>query len=215
MVTYFLSMSKSKKIDELIVWFSKIVRPSDNFKLNLKNSVLQPTQSIECLGLKIDSVLMKLLDPQRKKKSFIKEIRNFLKLDCCSQRKFSGLKGKLIALKDAVIPFGLLTRRTNKLLSLCLTLANGDLVRSLPFPQDVKSAISHWLTVLKKVSQADGSNCTNLYSGYLPETHNLLDGGEDIKEQVTRSDQWRIASSTEFHDAIFTNEINVQCLRNT
>ncbi|KAM9955109.1 hypothetical protein ACTFIW_008773 [Dictyostelium discoideum] len=93
---------------------------------------------------------MKLLVPKEKKKSVIKEIRNFLKLDCCSPRKLAGLKGKLIALKDAVIPFRLYTRRTNKFHSQCLTLANGDWDQSFPIPQDVKSEISHWLTVLNR-----------------------------------------------------------------
>ncbi|KAM9954871.1 hypothetical protein ACTFIW_000974 [Dictyostelium discoideum] len=120
------------------------------FKLNLEKSVLEPTQSITFLGLQIDSVSMKLLVPKEKKKSVIKEIRNFLKLDCCSPRKLAGLKGKLIALKDAVIPFRLYTRRTNKFHSQCLTLANGDWDQSFPIPQDVKSEISHWLTVLNQ-----------------------------------------------------------------
>ncbi|KAM9975597.1 hypothetical protein ACTFIW_005470 [Dictyostelium discoideum] len=120
------------------------------FKLNLEKSVLEPTQSITFLGLQIDSVSMKLLVPKEKKKSVIKEIRNFLKLDCCSPRKLAGLKGKLIALKDVVIPFRLYTRRTNKFNSQCLTLANGDWDQSFPIPQDVKSEISHWLTVLNQ-----------------------------------------------------------------
>ncbi|KAM9954294.1 hypothetical protein ACTFIW_003835 [Dictyostelium discoideum] len=64
--------------------------------------------------------------PKENKKSVIKEIRNFLKLDCCSPRNLAGLKGKLIALKDAVIPFRLCTRRTNQFHSQCLTLSNGD-----------------------------------------------------------------------------------------
>ncbi|KAM9975615.1 hypothetical protein ACTFIW_005488 [Dictyostelium discoideum] len=61
------------------------------FKLNLEKSVLEPTQSITFLGLQIDSVSMKLLVPKEKKKSVIEEIRNFLKLDCCSPRKLAGL----------------------------------------------------------------------------------------------------------------------------
>ncbi|KAM9954848.1 hypothetical protein ACTFIW_000951 [Dictyostelium discoideum] len=69
---------------------------------------------------------------------------------CCSPRKLAGLKGKLIALKDAVIPFRLYTRRTNKFHSQCLTLANGDWDQSFHIPQDVKSEISHWLTVLNQ-----------------------------------------------------------------
>ncbi|KAM9975921.1 hypothetical protein ACTFIR_009762 [Dictyostelium discoideum] len=121
-----------------------------DFKLNLEKSVLEPTQSITFLGLQIDSVSMKLLVPKEKKKSVIKEIRNFLKLDCCSPRKLAGLKGKIIALKDAVIPFRLYTRQTNKFHSQCLTLANGDWDQSFPIPQDVKSEISHWLTVLNQ-----------------------------------------------------------------
>ncbi|KAM9954910.1 hypothetical protein ACTFIW_001013 [Dictyostelium discoideum] len=69
---------------------------------------------------------------------------------CCSPRKLAGLKGKLIALKDAVIPFRLYTRRTNKFHSQCLTLANRYWDQSFPIPQDVKSEISHWLTVLNQ-----------------------------------------------------------------
>ncbi|KAN0032962.1 hypothetical protein ACTA71_011169 [Dictyostelium dimigraforme] len=84
-----------------------------------------------------------LVDPQF---TVIKEIRNFLKLDQCSPRKLAGLKGKLIALKDAIIPFRLYTRQTNKFYIQCLTLANGDWDQSFPVPQEVKSEISIWLT---------------------------------------------------------------------
>ncbi|KAM9984513.1 hypothetical protein ACTFIZ_007578 [Dictyostelium cf. discoideum] len=41
------------------------------FKLNLEKSVLEPTQSITFLGLRIDSLSMKLLVPKEKKKSVI------------------------------------------------------------------------------------------------------------------------------------------------
>ncbi|KAN0023497.1 hypothetical protein ACTFIV_007883 [Dictyostelium citrinum] len=118
------------------------------FKLNLEKSVLEPTQSITFLGLQIDSISMQLLVPKEKKKSVIKEIRNFLKLDSCTPRKLAGLKGKLIALKDAVIPFRLYTRKTNKFHCQCLSLSNGDWDQSFIIPQDVKSEISNWLTLL-------------------------------------------------------------------
>ncbi|KAN0018573.1 hypothetical protein ACTFIU_011191 [Dictyostelium citrinum] len=118
------------------------------FKLNLEKSVLEPTQSITFLGLQIDSVSMQLLVPKEKKKSVIKEIRNFLKLDSCSPRKLAGLKGKLMALKDAVIPFRLYTRKTNKFHCHCLSLSKGDWDQSFVIPQDVKSEISNWLTLL-------------------------------------------------------------------
>ncbi|KAM9955292.1 hypothetical protein ACTFIW_003744 [Dictyostelium discoideum] len=77
------------------------------FKLNLEKSVLDPINYFSWI------------------------------LDCCSTRKLAGLKGKLIALKDAVIPFRLYTRRTNKFHSQCLTLFNGDWNQSFPIPQDL------------------------------------------------------------------------------
>ncbi|KAM9954240.1 hypothetical protein ACTFIW_003781 [Dictyostelium discoideum] len=59
------------------------------------------------------------------KKSVIKEIRNFLKLGCCSPRKLADLKGKLIALKDAVIPFRLYTLCPDRHLSTYLRASKG------------------------------------------------------------------------------------------
>ncbi|KAM9975518.1 hypothetical protein ACTFIW_012102 [Dictyostelium discoideum] len=132
------------------------------FKLNLEQSVLEPTQSITFLGLQIDSVSMKLLVPREKKKSVIKEIGNFLKLDYCSPRKLAGLKGKLIALKDAVIPFRPYTRRTNKFHSQCLTLANGDWDQSIPIPQDVKSEIITLINSSKPMEWKGNQNTCNL-----------------------------------------------------
>ncbi|KAM9972509.1 hypothetical protein ACTFIW_006052 [Dictyostelium discoideum] len=44
----------------------------------------------------------------------------------------------------------LYTRRKNKFHSKCLTLSNGDWDKSFLIPQDVKSEISHWLTVLNQ-----------------------------------------------------------------
>ncbi|KAK5579988.1 hypothetical protein RB653_009678 [Dictyostelium firmibasis] len=120
------------------------------FKLNLEKSVLEPTQSITFLGLQIDSISMKLLVPKEKKKSIIKDIRNFLKLETCTLRKLAGLKGKLIALKDAVIPFRLYTRQTNKFHCHSLKLANGNWDQSFPISQDVKKEISNWLTLLNQ-----------------------------------------------------------------
>ncbi|KAN0022941.1 hypothetical protein ACTFIU_009024 [Dictyostelium citrinum] len=97
------------------------------FKLNLEKSVLEPTQSITFLGLQIDSVSMQLLVPKEKKSVF---------------------KRKADPLKDAVIPFRLYTRKTNKFHCHCLSLSKGDWDQSFVIPQDVKSEISNWLTQL-------------------------------------------------------------------
>ncbi|KAM9955137.1 hypothetical protein ACTFIW_008801 [Dictyostelium discoideum] len=156
-------------------------------KLNLEKSVLEPTQSITFLRLRIDLVSIKLLIPKEKNKSVIKEIRNFLKLDCCSPRKLAGLKGKLIALKNAVIPFRLYTRRTNKFHSQCLTLANGDWDQSFPIPQDVKLEISHCLTVLY---QWNGKEISLFPSYGHVLTTGTLESGAGNKVIKTWSFQW-------------------------
>ncbi|KAM9974255.1 hypothetical protein ACTFIR_012776 [Dictyostelium discoideum] len=53
------------------------------------------------------------------------------------------------------IPFRLYTGRTNKFHSQCLTLSNGDRDQSFPFHQDVKSEISHILTVLNQWNEKE------------------------------------------------------------
>ncbi|KAM9954919.1 hypothetical protein ACTFIW_001022 [Dictyostelium discoideum] len=66
-------------------------------------------------------------------------------LYCCYPRKLAGLKWKLIALKNAVIPFRMYTRQTNDFHS-----------------QYVKSEISHWLTF---INQWNGKEIS-LFSSY-------------------------------------------------
>ncbi|KAN0018534.1 hypothetical protein ACTFIU_011152 [Dictyostelium citrinum] len=85
---------------------------------------------------------------KRKEEKCHQRDRNFLKLDSCTPRKLAALKGKLMALKDAVIPFRLYTRKTNKFHFNCLSLSKGDWDQSFVIPQDVKSEISNWLTLL-------------------------------------------------------------------
>ncbi|KAM9975938.1 hypothetical protein ACTFIR_009779 [Dictyostelium discoideum] len=99
----------------------------------------------ECLSnlKKTMDLLVKLAScSQRKEEKCHKRNKKLLKLDCCSPRKLAGLKGKLIALKDAVIPFRLYTRQTNKFHSQCLTLAKGDWDQSFPFLK--MSILNQW-----------------------------------------------------------------------
>ncbi|KAM9972553.1 hypothetical protein ACTFIR_011920 [Dictyostelium discoideum] len=60
-----------------------------------------------------------------------------------------------MVLKDLVIPLWLYTSLTNKFHSQCLTLSNGDRDQSFLVHQDVKSEISHWLTVLNQWNEKE------------------------------------------------------------
>ncbi|KAM9954861.1 hypothetical protein ACTFIW_000964 [Dictyostelium discoideum] len=115
------------------------------------------------------SVIAYLDDPKEKKKSVIKEIRNFLKLDCCSPRKLAGLKGKLIALKDAVIPFRLYTH--------------------------VKSEISHWLTVLNQWNGKEISLFTS-YDDVLTTNASESGSGATLKKGNKTIKTWSFKWST-------------------
>ncbi|KAM9967299.1 hypothetical protein ACTFIR_007539 [Dictyostelium discoideum] len=118
---------------------------------------------------------MKLLVPKEKKKSVIKEIRNLLKLDCCSSRKLAEFQGNLMVLKDSVIPLWLYTSLTNKFHSQCLTLSNGDRDQSFPVHQDVKSEISHWLTVLNQWNEKEISLFPNNQNLVIPVVNNSIE----------------------------------------
>ncbi|KAM9997169.1 hypothetical protein ACTFIZ_007908 [Dictyostelium cf. discoideum] len=70
---------------------------------------------------------------QRKEEKCYQRNKKLFKARLLLPKKTCGLKGKLIALNESVIPFRLYTRRTNKFHSHCLTLANGDWDQSFPF----------------------------------------------------------------------------------
>ncbi|KAN0025783.1 hypothetical protein ACTFIU_000046 [Dictyostelium citrinum] len=78
---------------------------------------------------------------------FVMKVFNLFKYRTGRSRFVPGF-GTLIALKDAVIPFRLYTRKTNKFHCHCLSLSKGDWDQSFVIPQDVKSEISNWLTLL-------------------------------------------------------------------
>ncbi|KAM9972465.1 hypothetical protein ACTFIW_010447 [Dictyostelium discoideum] len=190
------------------------------FKLNLEKSVLEPTQSFTFLGLQTDSVSMKLLVPKEKKKSVIKEIRNFLNLDCCSPRKLVGLKGKLIALKDDFpsvrLAFPLnqqvftLVEQTSSTLS--VSLANGDWDQSFPIPQDVNSEISCFyntdlpnLEISNLVSDDSSSSSSSSSSHVSSSTGNIP---RSIDQTISRVNTNLISSYTRFHNFCILNSLN-------
>ncbi|KAM9985606.1 hypothetical protein ACTFIZ_000243 [Dictyostelium cf. discoideum] len=142
--------------------FTMLLRPVLRMLIDINVSVIAYLDDLlivsstkeECLSnlKKTMELLVKLGFKLNLEKNQLNQLHfsDYKSIHCCSPRKLAGLKGKLIALKDAVIPFRLYTRRTNKFHSQCLTLANGDWDQSFPIPQEVKLEISHRLTVLNQ-----------------------------------------------------------------
>ena len=73
------------------------------FVINLKESMLNPVQKIEFLGLEIDSVAMKLSLPQRKVEEIVQMSQNALN-NKITLRELTQLIGKLTSTVQAILP---------------------------------------------------------------------------------------------------------------
>eukprot|EP01132_Coremiostelium_polycephalum_P010169 gene10169-12475_t len=120
------------------------------FTPNLEKSVLTPCQQLIFLGFLVDSQKMKLFIPQDKKKGVIKEIQSVLKKEYCSLRNLASVKGKLISIKEAVIPNSLYQRKTLRFQNQMIKKSKGNWEFKFQLPKQVKKELKEWIQHLEK-----------------------------------------------------------------
>ena len=74
------------------------------FIINLKKSVLNPTQKIEFLGFQIDSQRMTISLPQQKIKSLKQRARHLCRVSQVSVREIAQILGLMISVQPAILP---------------------------------------------------------------------------------------------------------------
>ena len=87
------------------------------FIINEKKSVLEPTQSLDFLGLSVDTVTMELRLPGDKMKSIRAEARKLVREELVSARALSRLLGKMNATTLVIPPAPLFFRQLQRVLS--------------------------------------------------------------------------------------------------
>ena len=74
------------------------------FTINIKKSILEPTQQIEFLGLILDSIQMKVFLPEPKVLDLIESCQAILSVTSLTARSLASLQGKMSSCLHAVLP---------------------------------------------------------------------------------------------------------------
>jgi len=133
---------KKKKVLDLLY--------SLGWMINQKKSMLEPVQEIEFLGLKLDSIKMSILVPNKKVREIKREIKRVLEKEVISIRNLASLIGKIQAINQAVfmVPF----RTREMLLQKIQELKAGNWEKMIFLEEEVKMELRWWLENIKKVN---------------------------------------------------------------
>lgn len=116
--------------------------------INWKKSVLEPTQTIEFLGLKVDSVEMSVYLPQDKIQNIKMKCQKALESDHITIQELASLVGSLNATVEAVIPASLYVRELQMFKTKCL-IKEKSYKNKINLSQECKTEISWWIQQLQ------------------------------------------------------------------
>ena len=107
-IIFFLGQDFAKACEETDFIINTILKLG--LSINLKKSIIKPTQRVEFLGFIVDSRILKLFAPDHKLKDTKKSAKSLFKKGSCSVRVLASLLGKISAVAQAVLPWRLCSR---------------------------------------------------------------------------------------------------------
>ena len=114
------------------------------FLINIKKSVLQPCQTIQFLGMEINSIDMTVTLPQEKKDQIVKQCQDLLRKSSVSLRELTQLIGRLASTAIAVLPAPLQYRAMQCQQILELSVA-GNYSSEIKLSDEVKTELQWWI----------------------------------------------------------------------
>ena len=141
---YILLMAAS--VEELTLARDTIIYLLQNlgFLINIKKSVLQPCQTIQFLGMEINSIDMTVTLPQEKKDQIVKQGQDLLRKSSVSPRELTQLIGRLASTAIAVLPAALQYRAMQRQQILELSVA-GNYSSEIKLSDEVKAELQWWV----------------------------------------------------------------------
>ena len=128
-----------------------------NFTINMKNSILGPTQQIEFLGLILDSIQMKVFLPEPKVLDLIESCHAILSVTSLTARSLASLQGKLSSCLQEVLPAPTFYRAIQADIHQTIGKTN-NFNKKLILSSEAKSEIQWWIV---NVHQWNGRHATN------------------------------------------------------
>ena len=120
------------------------------FLINMKKSLLQPSQSIEFLGIMVDTLTMELKLPGEKLKKIRAEAGRCLREESITARALSRLLGKMNAATQVIPPAPLFYRHLQMSLSQALDFSSQNYETNIMLSRDCKEELSWWIANMRK-----------------------------------------------------------------
>ena len=114
------------------------------FTINIKKSILEPTQQIEFLGLILDSIQMKVFLPEPKGLDMIESCQAILLMRSLTARSLASLQGKMSSCLHAVLPAPTFYRAIQADIHQAIGKTN-NFSKKLILSSEAKSEIQWWI----------------------------------------------------------------------
>ena len=114
------------------------------FTINIKKSILEPTQQIEFLGLILDSIQIKVFLPEPKVLDLIESCQAILSMRSLTARSLASLQGKMSSCLHAVLPAPTFYRAIQADIHQAIGKAN-NFSKKLILSSEAKSEIQWWM----------------------------------------------------------------------
>ena len=114
------------------------------FTINIKKSILEPTQQIEFLGLILDSIQMKVFLPEPKVLDLIESCQAILSMTSLTARSLASLQGKMSSCLHAVLPAPTFSRAIQEDIHQAIGKTN-NFSKKLILSSEAKSEIQWWI----------------------------------------------------------------------
>ena len=126
------------------------------FTINIKKSILEPTQQIEFLGLILDSIQMKVFLPEPKVLDLIESRQAILSMTSLTVRSLASFQGKMSSCLHAVLPVPTFYRAIQANIHQAIGKTN-NFSKKLILSSEAKSEIQWWISQCTPVEWASSS----------------------------------------------------------
>ena len=189
-----LIMAETKQLAEKHTAMLVFLLTKLGFLLSQK-SVYDPAQTMEFLGMVVDSLAMKLKVPGEKLKKLRQSARGLLNQETVSAREMSRLVGKMNAMSQGIPPAPLFYRCLQRDLSRALDRGHQSYEAPCPLSQGAKEELQWWISYLE---QWNGKSLLTHEPEVVIESDASLTGWGAACQEARTGGPWSL-EETQFH----------------
>jgi hypothetical protein len=164
------------------------------FVINWEKSQLQPAQTIEFLGFKLDAPNMKVMLPGEKVLDIQQRCRDVIQRQCVTARELAAVLGKLVAAVQAIVPGPLHYRKLQMSQAQALLQNSQNYETNLTLTRECKEELNWWV---KEVENWNGRSLIRSSPDMVITTDASKKGWGAVCAGVTTQGLWSTTESAE------------------